>query len=71
MPHWTNILDSAPEPGKIVLITDGKEVLTGYIGCGGYSGPSDPRQGWMCIGILHFIEDFFPTHWMPLPEPPE
>lgn len=70
MTEWKNVIKQRPEPGEPVLVTNGKEVRIGYIGCGGCSGPYDPRINWMTLIPFDLDGAFCPTHWMPLPNVP-
>lgn len=70
MGEWKNVIDERPDVGQHVLVTNGEEVRMGYIGASGYSGPYDPRIGWMTLRYFDLDRGFFPTHWMPLPEVP-
>jgi hypothetical protein len=57
--EWQPI-DTAPKDGTEVLLTDGKYKRTGYWA---------RRVGVWSIDAIVALEP--PTHWMPLPEPPE
>lgn len=57
--RWISIKERLPENVKLVLIWSAlKRPELGY-----YSQTS----GWWALGVSAII----PTHWMPLPEPPE
>ena len=65
MNKWKSI-ESAPRPGKKVLLTGGFSVDIGWYG----------DDGWVCLdnatadGLNRWIAGHGPTHWMPLPDPP-
>lgn len=68
-------IETAPKDGTTILLASGKYVLTGY-------WETDPGWAWKfdgpCWGICEVEDDYYsvykfpdwPTHWMPLPEPP-
>lgn len=59
MPEWISVKERLPEPGKRVLYCYRGFVGEGYV----------TRQGeWERAGIW---TRYYPSHWMPLPEPPE
>lgn len=67
--NWRSI-DTAPRNATDVLVTDGYRV---YV-AGWWQEPGEPDEDgeWTCY--MDAIEDprcpIEPTHWMPLPEPP-
>lgn len=66
---WISIKDGLPDENADVLVTDGKKV-----GCGQYWVMGD-GQFWDVPTSIYGAEAELkienPTHWMPLPEPPE
>lgn len=64
MIEWQPI-KSAPKDKKIILYGEFKNssikhIIFGYYEIGGYT------EGWVSNG-----NEFYPTHWMPRPNPPE
>lgn len=68
MSDWQPIATAPKDDGTSVLIVyavqDGVRVTVAkYVRYDGYHGP---QEGWYCdVGFVP------PTHWMPLPAPPE
>ena len=60
MPRWISVEERLPERGVEVLGTNGKAVEM----CTYWPGQPTPWESWTAF-------HFKPTHWMPLPEPPE
>lgn len=60
VPRWISVEERLPERGVEVLGTNGKEVEM----CTYWPGQPTPWESWK---EFHFK----PTHWMPLPVPPE
>ena len=59
MPEWISVKERLPEPGERVLYCYRGFVGEGYV----------TRSGeWERAGIW---TRYYPSHWMPLPEPPE
>jgi hypothetical protein len=65
------MIETAPKDGTQILITDGEQIEVGHWGtvpctisarCGWRYGPGDIYSG--------YDEMETPTHWMPLPSPP-
>ena len=82
MTEWISI-DSAPKDGTEIILMKGSRVTCGswqvfveteshYDSSGNYIGSDEIDCGasW-CSYDGGFCEDDEPTHWMPLPEPPE
>ena len=75
MGEWKPI-ETAPKDGTVVLLFVGRGVMidftrTAYVGSWREGGVGEPQQdyiGWraLCCGRWHA-----PTHWQPLPAPPE
>ena len=59
LPNWIPVSERLPEIRKVVLITDGIDVGTGWM-----------NQGWWNTSFADIQRDAV-THWMPLPEPPK
>ena len=57
---WIPVSERMPEDGVVVLAWNGKRVVFGYARDGEWI---DTLYGWVIPNG--------PTHWMPLPEPPE
>jgi hypothetical protein len=55
-------IESAPKQGKMILCWDGSHINKGY-----HSG----LRGWKVAHNSNYKGGFNPTHWMPLPEPPD
>lgn len=69
---WISIFDSLPGVCERVLVTDGKEILIGYIGGSGVGGgPAHPAKGWLFITVKGITNDFDISYWMPLPDLPK
>ena len=69
MMTWQPIETAPKEPWKNVLLWNGEDLIIGF-----YRpafevavGPHEP-EGWL---QAFTIDRVWPTHWMPLPEPPE
>ena len=56
---WIPVTERLPEIQKVVLITDGIDVGTGWMNRGRWNTP------------FADIQRDLVTHWMPLPEPPK
>ena len=59
MPRWIPVSERLPEIRKVVLITDGVDVGTGWV-----------NQEWWNTSFADIQRDAV-THWMPLPQGPE
>jgi hypothetical protein len=58
--QWIPVAERMPEDRTVVLAWNGKRVAFGYVSDGSWI---DTLYGWCIPGG--------PSHWMPLPEPPE
>ena len=69
MSGWCRVEDGYPEPGTAVLVW----ILSGDDGEGMVEFAERTRSGyWLLVGGSEIREPYdVPTHWMPLPEPPE
>ena len=73
MSKWQPI-ETAPRDGTRILVFDGKEINTVdysepyYIGINKHI---EIEESWVQISDSGRATEFFPTHWMPLPEPPK
>jgi hypothetical protein len=74
--NWQPI-DTAPKDGTRILIhsEDGGIRAAWYDKNFAYIAPKKLRGGWTDDSIVSFddfeVAEFFPSHWMPLPEPPK
>lgn len=77
MTEWRTI-DSAPRDGTVILISDAR--YSGYPAFAAYFDSEQELYPWRFLnprttdgtGIGEMQDDVYgPTHWMPLPEPPE
>ena len=72
-PQWQDIA-TAPKDGTEILITDGQSTYFGcfYLGewifCNGVATSCDDKE---IFELNSWIAGYGPTHWMPLPTPPE
>ncbi len=68
MAEWTSVEDRLPEDGRQVLVYSKRKNY------GDFTAIVSPRRG-MYVGDGDWITlqdwDVKPTHWMPLPSPPE
>jgi hypothetical protein len=63
--HQWEPIDTAPHDGTHIVLSDGEVVTVGrYLENGRWFGANaDPTDYW--------DGELYPTHWMPLPTPPE
>ena len=65
-------IETAPRDGTRILAWDGDCIIVHWSDCSGVSALT-PKMGW----ATRYDDDFmcydeeYPTHWMPLPPPPE
>lgn len=64
-------IETAPEEGATIFVVRAFGVSNGFTGGKEYT--SDPYCVWRTEdgGFERWPHHFAPTHWMPLPEPPE
>jgi hypothetical protein len=65
--EWISVKDQLPEIDQKVLVWNIKFPDPEFLDIGYYDPDSCPDTCWRCEEYMS-IE---PTHWMPLPEPPE
>ncbi|MCW8884767.1 MAG: DUF551 domain-containing protein [Motiliproteus sp.] len=82
MSKWVSVKDQLPEPEKKVLILNSEGMEVAHWQEGAPDQPDEMGYDAGFIGELAFPsrsigapsymyeENFQPTHWMPLPEPP-
>jgi hypothetical protein len=64
--QWRPI-KTAPRDGTRVIVSC-HAGSAGYLDGIGRWGVAGPTERWICLGKVSFTD---PTHWMPLPPPPE
>lgn len=63
-------IETAPKDGKKMFVVIGFNVCNGFTGGKPYT--TDPWCVWVDDdGFAGWPHNFGPTHWMPLPKPPE
>jgi len=72
--NWQPI-ETAPKDGTKVLVVEGEQIYIASYKYDGNYNCQKPNIAW-CISDAEDLEGFervlsFPTHWMPLPLPPE
>ena len=67
MSEWKPI-ETAPRDGETILAFKPDERRSGDWMTAVYWSDDDYLRGWVMVGGLHVAH---PTHWMPLPTPPE
>ncbi len=75
MTQWMPI-ETAPKDGTRVLLATANEVTSGWWMPFGYEfGRNADPGGWTDGGVadwgMQHSSELFPSHWMPLPEPPK
>ena len=73
MTTWTPIDDPdnpAPRDGTTIIIYD-HEVLVAEWSLYLHDRTNTKIEGWDIMGCEHEVCNINPTHWMPLPSPPE
>lgn len=67
------LIETAPKDGTVILIADSRAVYAAF-----WNGKHEPNFPWRFVdpseddGFNGWMGDKFgPTHWMPLPSPPE
>ena len=63
--NWIFVKDKLPEPGKIVIISDGRSVTPGF------RNPKDDNAFYYIIADYSGICYVIPHLWQPLPELPK
>jgi hypothetical protein len=63
--RWIPVSERLPEPDTFAIVATKDGVCEALYGLGGIASPNDPPY-WMVSGY----GEVWPTHWMPLPEPP-
>jgi hypothetical protein len=63
--EWISVEERLPEPDTFAIVATKDGVCEALYGLGGIESPNDPPY-WMVSGY----GEVWPTHWMPLPEPP-
>ena len=66
-PAWIPVNEKKPEPGAYVLVYDKTEILIAEYDPDDKMNPPDFSGWWWAAQAL----ELNPTHWMPLPKPPE
>ena len=65
MSKWQPI-ETAPKDGTQILIWDGNVRIVAEWG----DVPGDLRMGWWATNKSYLDSPYEPTHWAPIPEPP-
>jgi len=63
---WISVSERLPEPDTFAIVATKDGVCEALYGLGGIESPNDPPY-W----TVNDYGEVWPTHWMPLPEPPE
>ena len=73
-PVWQPIA-TAPKDGKLVILFDGDAVSVGVFTDGGWrfwnGETEDGYRGNIAGSLNYWLSDYGPTHWKPLPAPPQ
>jgi hypothetical protein len=63
--RWIPVSERLPEPDTFAIVATKDGVCEALYGLGGIESPNDPPY-W----VVNDYGEVWPTHWMPLPEPP-
>jgi len=65
MPRWIAVEERLPKPDTFAIVATKNGVCEAFYGLRGVQSPDDPPY-WSVVDY----GEVWPTHWMPLPEPP-